>query len=92
MIYIPIFVNIVLLLLFDYMCLSFSLFSFPYIIRPVCRIAWSDSPPCFGPSLFTDAANATAFPYDGRFLRFPAELFVIYSRRIKARTGTVHAV
>lgn len=66
----------------------YSVFSFPYIIRPVCRIAWSDSPPCFGPSLFTDAANATAFPYDGRFLRFPAELFVIYSRRIKARTGT----
>lgn len=28
MIYIHIFVNIVLLLLFDYMCLSFSLFSF----------------------------------------------------------------
>lgn len=27
MIYIPIFVNIVLLLLFDYRCLSFSLFS-----------------------------------------------------------------
>ncbi len=33
MIYVPIFVNIVLLLLFDYICLSFSIVSFGYLFE-----------------------------------------------------------
>lgn len=52
-----------------------SVFPFSYIIRPVYRIAWHDSPPCFGPSLFTDAANAAVLPCNGGLLRFSARRF-----------------
>lgn len=53
----------------------YSVFSFSYIIRPVCRIVWRDSPPCLGPSLFTDAANAAVLPYNGGLPRFSARRF-----------------